>query len=130
MKGGNISKTCFVVVVSQILLMMVMIFHAGRNGNYLKSKDGNEGEKELKQRRTDVVILFTKMKSGSTLVGSIFNKRKDITYLYEPLYPYGEFPCNYSLQKRLETLHSISSCQFEKVAMLYQNSHRIDKTSK
>ena len=77
--------------------------------------------------KTDVVILVTMMRSGSSIVGSIFNERINVTYLYEPLFPFGKQECNEKTrQSSLEVFRNVSSCHFENLALIYQTSTRDD----
>ena len=77
--------------------------------------------------KTDVVILLTMMRSGSSILGSIFNERVNVTYLYEPLFPFGEQECDEKTrQSSLEVLRNVSSCHFENLRLLYQSSTRKD----
>ena len=113
------------------ILMAGMLFFKVKfqknNTQRVKSSDARD-----KEEKTDAVILFTKMRSGSSIVGSIFNKRENVTYLYEPLYPFGrgELSCKQDLEERLLALKYISTCQFEKLAQLYQETNRYDKNAK
>jgi len=82
-------------------------------------------------RRPDVVILLTMMRSGSSIVGSVFNERENITYLYEPLFPFGKDKCNENTRKKsLAVLKHISMCQFEHLKPYYQLSKRNDVYAK
>ena len=78
-------------------------------------------------KKTDVVILLTMMRSGSSIVGSIFNERVNVTYLYEPLFPFGKQQCDEKTrQSSLDVLRNVSSCHFEKLRLLYHSSTRDD----
>ena len=77
--------------------------------------------------KMDVVILVTMMRSGSSIVDSIFNERINVTYLYEPLFPFGKQKCNEKTrQSLLEVLRNVSSCHFENLSFIYQTSTRDD----
>ena len=124
-------KLHLILVLFQIIVILVLLYYDEPMANYLYQHKGRSKEEDPIQRvNTDAVILFTKMKSGSSIVGSIFNKQKGITYLYEPLYPFSETPCQSLLDQRLAVLHAISSCQFEKIGPLYQDTHRPDNIAK
>jgi len=123
------SKSVVILIILQFLLIIFLVFYQFEHfaSSYFNQKAHLEKEEELVQPdKTDAVILFTKMKSGSTIVGSIFNKRKKVMYLYEPLYPFSETPCVFALEERLRVLYSVSSCHFEKVGPLYQLTRRPD----
>ena len=61
-------------------------------GSYLDAK--SSGPK--------VVILFTQMRSGSSIVGTMSSQRTNVSYFYEPLFPFDERPCESMLNWRLE----------------------------
>ena len=84
-------------------------------------------QSENSKKKIDVVILLTMMRSGSSIVGSLFDMRVNVTYLYEPLYPFGKQECNgKTRQSSLAVLRNVSSCHFENLALLYQSSTRND----
>ena len=121
------SRGVLVLVSLQTLAIVSLIYDNERLESYFIKRAHPLQEKNFTQEhKTDAVILFTKMKSGSSIVGSIFNKRRGVTYLYEPLYPFSETPCVFALPERLSVLHAISRCQFEKVGQLYQMTRRPD----
>ena len=83
--------------------------------------------RNITPRKPRVVILLTMMRSGSSIVGSIFNERTNVTYLYEPLFPFGEQRCDEKRRNDSETvLRHISTCHFEGLPPLYEPSKRRD----
>jgi len=83
---------------------------------------------KLVATKTDAVILLTMMRSGSSIVGTIFDERENVTYLYEPLFPFGEkMICESNTRKSaLAVLRHASTCKYEKLPALYQPSDRND----
>ena len=78
-------------------------------------------------KKTDAVILLSMTRSGSSILGSIFNERENVLYLYEPLYPFGQQECDDKTREQsMEVLKHTASCHFEKLAGLYQSSTRDD----
>ena len=91
------------------------------------SKISVKGPNDSDSKKNKVVILLTMMKSGSSIVGSIFNERANVSYLYEPLFPFGEQECDENTRRSsLEVLRNISNCHFENLAPLYNPSKRSD----
>jgi len=82
------------------------------------------------KQNTAAVILLTMMRSGSSIVGSIFDERENVTYLYEPLYPFGEECDNKSRDNALALLRHASTCHFENFKSLYDLTDRYDKWSR
>ena len=79
------------------------------------------------ENRPKVVILLTMMRSGSSILGSIFNEHKNVLYSYEPLFPFGLQQCNETTRRSsVEVLRSMSSCHFENLGPLYKTSNRRD----
>ena len=78
-------------------------------------------------KKVNAVILLSMIRSGSSIVGSIFNERSNILYLYEPLFPFGKQKCDEKTrQELLEVLRQAISCHFENLGDLYHNSTRDD----
>jgi len=59
-------------------------------------------EKVKPAQKTDAVILLSMTRSGSSIVGSIFNERSNVLYLYEPLFPFGMQDCDKRARNRLK----------------------------
>ena len=77
------------------------------------------------KRRPDVVILFTQMRSGSSILGELFNQRTDVTYLYEPVFPFDERPCERLYEDRVQVLRHISRCEFFPLPVLYKKAYDV-----
>ena len=71
------------------------------NKKFSNIMDPKNLESENSKRKIDVVILLTMMRSGSSIVGSIFNERVNVTYLYEPFFPFGKQECNEKTRQSL-----------------------------
>lgn len=80
-----------------------------------------------------VVIIFTSKRSGSTLLGELFNQNREIFYLFEPLFPYTR-NCDILRQERTRLLEKISRCDFSDMPEDYVNAFsttkHTDKNSK
>ncbi|CAK8694477.1 unnamed protein product [Clavelina lepadiformis] len=76
-------------------------------------------------RRTDAVILLTQRRSGSSVLGELFNQRSDVTYLYEPLFPFVERPCDVQHKERVEVLRHITKCELEQLPSLYDKGFNV-----
>jgi len=92
-----------------------------------KTKTADENEKQNAPHVPAAVVLFTQMRSGSSVLGEIFNQRSDVTYFYEPLFPFDERPCDSLLKDRVEVLRQISSCQFGDLRNMYKKAFNVSK---
>jgi len=52
-------------------------------------KQTAEPAEHSRKEEVDAVILLSMTRSGSSIAGSLFNERVNVTYLYEPLFPFG-----------------------------------------
>nr|CAB3230871.1 carbohydrate sulfotransferase 3-like [Phallusia mammillata] len=81
---------------------------------YSGLKDPNEQKDSVGlNRRTDAVILLSQMRSGSSVLGELFNQRVNVSFFYEPLYPFGDETCPQMDKERVAVLEKISKCQFD-----------------
>ena len=133
----NLSMTKKILAAFAIWLLIVGYAYFSRmrsiidNQKFSKTSDPKNCESENSKKKIDVVILLTMMRSGSSIVGSIFNERINVTYLYEPLFPFGKQECNEKTrQSSLEVLRNLSNCHFENLGLLYQSSARNDFSAK
>lgn len=78
-------------------------------------------------RKPQVVIVLSQMRSGSSVVGEMFNRRSDVSYFYEPLYPFGMGSCNHVSNDRLEVLRKFATCDFDGLDRLYDKAFNISK---
>ena len=119
-------KLLMFAVSFSIVLMLVTLMSMHENSDHKRSSE----HLSISSKRTDVVILLTMMRSGSSIVGSIFNERPNVTYLYEPLFPIGLQACdNKTREDALKILRHISECQFQRLPLLYAKSTRDDMYS-
>ena len=76
-------------------------------------------------RPVDAVMIVTTMRSGSSFFGSIFNLRRNVTYLYEPLIAVSRYKhnsCN-DVKRREDSItimKAIVGCHFEDLVPIYQ----------
>ena len=70
-------------------------------------------------KRRKSVILLTQMRSGSSVIGELFNQKLGVPYFYEPVFPFGEEPCNAQWQNRTQVVEEIANCRFDKLKALY-----------
>ena len=84
-----------------------------------------------KEKKTDAIILLATRRSGSSIVGSIFNERHNVTFLYEPLFPFGKSGCGNDVEDNATSLlRSAATCHFENFKALYQPFKRDDAYSR
>lgn len=70
-------------------------------------------EQHAAAKPADTVIILTQMRSGSSVMGEIFNQKRGVSYFYEPLLPFFENTCETLRDDRIEVLRKIASCQFD-----------------
>jgi len=120
-----LNKKLFVAVAVSLLIVCYAYFT--KTKSILESHQHRAVLKNRNLNKTKVVILLTMMRSGSSILGSIFNERVNVTYLYESLFPFGKQACDETTRKSsLAVLRNVSNCQFENLRYLYQNSTRDD----
>lgn len=76
-------------------------------------------KKSAELRKRKVLILLTQMRSGSSVIGELFNQKHGVPYFYEPVYPFGETPCKSQWQNRTQVVESIAHCRLENLKSLY-----------
>ena len=141
MKGRNYAKMKTYIrgfLLWTLLAALVVLLKLWYNKNIYDVENKNIYDVENKSlvrnitpRKPRVVILLTMMRSGSSIVGSIFNERTNVTYLYEPLFPFGEQRCDEKRRNDSQAvLRHISTCHFEGLPPLYEPSKRYDKNAK
>jgi len=82
-------------------------------------------------KKSKVVFLVSQCRSGSSILGELFNQRTNVSYLYEPLYPFREKNC-VELPKSLkessvEALNAMTKCNFTKLQQLYKKAFHFTK---
>ncbi|XP_076801917.1 carbohydrate sulfotransferase 1-like [Clavelina lepadiformis] len=65
------------------------------------------------------------MRSGSSILGELFNQRTGVTYLYEPVFPFDERPCERLYEDRIQVLRHISRCEFFPLPALYKKAYNV-----
>ena len=130
LKIGYIRKRHFITGLVVLLFTLINTFHFTR---IYKTK---RKEILVKREQPDTVILLTMIRSGSSILGSIFNERTNVTYLYEPLYPFGLISgikeCNENFTKDdiSAVLRFIAKCDFENILPYYRRSKRTNEFAK
>jgi len=127
MKKKTILILLFVACAPLIYLYFTQKLHTELLETKRISKLNSSDYIHIKEK-TDAVILLTTMRSGSSIVGSIFDERRNVTYLYEPLFPFGDSGCGDVVREKvLSLLHDASTCHFENFKALYEDSNRFDR---
>ena len=130
-KSQKMKKKNFLILLACLVTVYSVIFFS-RISDYLSDKLAiakkiNSAVDSKNKRKTDAVILLTTMRSGSSIVGSIFDQRYNVTYLYEPLFPFGESGCGNDIKNNvMSLLRSAATCHFENFKELYQPTNRDD----
>ena len=126
---------CFALTITMVSLVMwqapkycITISQAASTSTSSPQRTENfEDEERTEKKKTDAVILLSMIRSGSSIIGSIFNERENVFYLYEPLFPFGLQKCDEKTREdSLRVLNYTISCQYEKLSQLYQPSTRND----
>jgi len=72
------------------------------------------------------VLLVSQCRSGSSVVGELFNRRKGATYLYEPLYPLrtanGVQAPDELIPRSTELVDDIVHCRFHRLPEIYRQA--------
>ena len=114
-----LGTTSFIIFSNEIFVHL--------SGKLAFAKEINSAADMKSKKKTDAVILLTTMRSGSSILGSIFDERHNVTYLYEPLFPFGESECGNDVKGNVTSLLlSAASCHFENFKALYQPTNRSD----
>ena len=133
-KKTILSLIVFIVIASYVMFSKKILFLCQMDKiSEIKSLDRKTSAQQTKTEKTDAVILLTMMRSGSSILGSIFDERANVTYLYEPLFPFGEngVMCKKETRENaLDVLRFAATCKFENFQALYQPTDRFDKNSK
>ena len=89
------------------------------NGTKLENSYNAVGKK-----KPLVVLLVSQCRSGSSVLGELFNQRSKVTYLYEPLYPLrtrnGVQPPRELLNTTKKCVESIAHCKFTELPHYYR----------
>ena len=131
MRVKELKKRHFItgLVVLLFTLILVYTFH------FTRIYETKRKEILVKREQPDTVILLTMTRSGSSILGSIFNERTNVTYLYEPLYPFGlisglECNDNFTKDDISAVLRFIAKCDFENILPYYRRSKRTNEYAK
>ena len=135
MKMKTIIRVTLVFFFFALLFVLKIFYEENAISEQSDSEKNNEwlnpSLRTSPPTKPGVVILLTMMRSGSSIVGSIFNERTNVTYLYEPLFPFGEQRCDDETREDSQAvLRHISTCHFEKLPPLYEPSKRNDVHAK
>lgn len=91
----------------------------------------NRTIKVSQDKRQTAVFLVSQCRSGSSIIGELFNRRANVTFLYEPLYPFREFngrPLAEALvPKSVEAVEAIARCNFTRLPELYREGFASSK---
>ena len=125
-----VSILALATMIYVFLIQKLLICHSEQLVNFQPTNTKEISHYPLKpvKEKTDAVILLTTMRSGSSIVGSIFDERLNVTYLYEPLFPFGDSGCGDEVRKdAVALLYHASTCHFEKFKGLYEPRKRFDR---
>ena len=134
MKFIKNSKKLLLTIVISIILLSIYFFHAQSNLKIVdKTLSSLQAEPvQIQRQQPDTIILLSMIRSGSSILGSIFNERRNVTYFYEPLFPLSSLNnCDeqYSPADFETAIRSIATCEFGKLVPLYQRMSRTDRFS-
>ena len=130
MRVKELKKRHFITGLVVLLFTLIHTFY------FTSIYETKRKEIPVKREQPDSVILLTMIRSGSSILGSIFNERTNVTYLYEPLYPFGPISgikeCNENFTKDdiSAVLRFIAKCDFENILPYYRRSKRTNKYAK
>ena len=128
MQVKELKKRHFIIGLVVLLFTLIYTFY------FTSIYETKRKEILVKREQPDTVILLTMIRSGSSILGSIFNERTNVTYLYEPLYPFGltGLECNENFTKDdiSAVLRFIAKCDFENILPYYRRSKRTNEYAK
>ena len=98
-----------------------------------KVKTGKKEVKNITEQKSDrsfehtrkkltAVLLISQFRSGSSILGEIFNRNKNVTYLFEPLYPLSyqwQSVHDDLVNESVRSVELMVRCQFEHLTDLY-----------
>ena len=88
---------------------------------------------EARKLKPTAVFLVTQCRSGSSILGELFNRRERVTYLYEPLYPFRESNCVQAplglVAESVQAVEDMARCRFDRLPGLYANAFRFTNQS-
>lgn len=123
------------------LLIILMLFFVGINmKNYFTTnKTSTEPDNKLPKsavilspsQRPTAVFIITQCRSGSSILGEAFNQESNVTYLYEPLYPFREkdyVQADLELEPLcVKAVEEIAHCNFESLPAKYRTAFKTTK---
>lgn len=121
----------FLVTVIVIIYLHVLYYNQqdSLDKKFSQPKDSLLYENSVKSRKA--VLLVSQCRSGSSILGQLFNQRVNVSYFYEPLYPFREkdfFQTPVSLKESsVAALNAMIKCDFSKLPQLYKEAHRFTK---
>ena len=89
-------------------------------------RDANNPKTSNTRNRT-AVFLVTQCRSGSSILGELFNRRERVTYLYEPLYPFRAQACSPPpvelVGKSVRAVEAMTRCDFGGLPKFYKEAY-------
>lgn len=80
-----------------------------------------------RENRPLSVFVVTQCRSGSSFMGEIFNRRRNVTYFYEPLYPFRKANCYAAEEESVRKMsvalvENIARCRFANMSRDYRTA--------
>ena len=117
-----------VVLVAIVCALTLVLLY----GNELADYTGRYVRQQRVNRNFTSVLLLSQCRSGSSILGELFNQRKDVTYLYEPLYPFRESNGISSRWKlvpeMVQAVGDMARCRFDRLPKMYKHAFKVTKT--
>lgn len=84
----------------------------------------------VKKKRL-AVFLVSQCRSGSSIMGEVFNRRSNVAYFYEPLYPFRRSNCFTTAEdvteESIRAVEDIAHCRFDELTQLYRRGYKVAK---
>ena len=130
MKYLKCLKTFVVAVILIIYLSVLHYFHHDSlEKRFSQLKHSLLYENSVKS--TKAVLLVSQCRSGSSILGELFNQRVNVSYFYEPLYPFRKKDCFQTpvslKESSVAALKSMIKCDFTKLSQLYEEAYQFTK---
>lgn len=94
----------------------VQLHQHKEEGNSVPQETHSKETQNTEKKLPTVVILYSQIRSGSTFVGELFNKKVGATYIYEPLWQFSDEFQDIGIQ----VVNDIAHCQFDRLASVYK----------
>ena len=90
-----------------------------------RTKVSRVNNKKQQQQPASAVLVISQFRSGSSIIGELFNQNEHVTYLFEPLMPLASSwrPVHRALvPKSVRAVEKMVRCEFRELPKLYEDA--------